>query len=132
MSMTKAKRLEIFNKYDGYCAYCGQKMVYEAFQVDHLIPQARSWVFHDERYKEKFGAKGKDVNSIENLMPSCRRCNHYKRALSLRRFRQLLKSIQKRLMKIYIFKVAMDYGIVELKPFDGVFYFEKMEGHDEG
>lgn len=28
-------------------------------------------------------------------------------------------------MKIYIVKVAVDYGIIELKPFDGVFYFEK-------
>lgn len=79
-------------------------------QVDHLVPIKRG-----------------GTDDIENLMPSCRRCNHYKRAHTLTIFRDMLKTIQKRLLKIYIFKVAIDYGIVEIKPFDGVFYFEKKQ-----
>ncbi len=29
-------------------------------------------------------------------------------------------------MKQYIFKVAVDYGVVDIRPFDGEFYFEKV------
>jgi hypothetical protein len=38
-----------------------------------------------------------------------------------------MKTIQDRLMKIYIFRVALNYGIISIKPFDGIFYFEKEE-----
>ena len=64
------------------------------------------------------------IDSFENLNPSCRRCNHYKRSLSLEQFRERIKTLHKRLEKIYIVRVAMNFGIVETKCWDGLFYFE--------
>lgn len=66
------------------------------------------------------------LNHIDNLNPSCARCNHYKRSMLLESFRNLLKSIHKRIQKQYINKVAEDYGVIKYEPWDGVFYFEKL------
>lgn len=90
-------------------------------QVDHIRPQ-REWI--------ECLVDGVDVNSIENLNPSCRRCNHYKRANSLEAFRRMLKTIHERIRKVYICKVAEDYGIMKIVPWDERFYFER-EGEDE-
>ena len=112
--MTKAERTQTYNKYNSHCAYCGKAIEYKAMQVDHIKPK-RSWD----------GEDGQD--DIANYNPSCRRCNHYKRAHSLEDFRHMLKTIHERTQKIYINKVAEDYGIIVIKPWDGKFYFEKME-----
>lgn len=82
-------------------------------QVDHKVPR-----------RSKHHYKG-DIDNLKNLMPSCRRCNHYKRAHTLRRFRELMVSLHERVEDHYINKVAIDYGIIKIAPFDGVFYFEK-------
>ena len=34
-------------------------------------------------------------------------------------------TLHERIVQPYINRVALDYGIMELKPFDGYFYFEK-------
>jgi hypothetical protein len=85
-------------------------------QVDHIIPK-------------KLAGK----NEMDNYNPSCRRCNHYKTTLPLEKFRDIwLGGLEERLRKIYIVRVALDYGIIELKKWDKKFYFEKLqEGIDE-
>jgi 5-methylcytosine-specific restriction endonuclease McrA len=106
-------RLEIYNKYGGRCAYCGKFLEFKDMQVDHIIP-LRGW-------------KGKYVDGINNLNPSCRRCNHYKRAHNLEFFRHMLETLHERVRQIYIYKVAEDYGIIEIKKWKGKFYFEGEE-----
>ena len=108
--MKKELREKIWLKYNKHCAYCGKELEYKEMQVDHIFPKR----LHP-----------KNVNNFDNLNPSCRRCNHYKRCYLLEEFRELLKSLHVRVKKQYITKVAIDYGIVVLKPFDGVFHFEK-------
>ena len=39
--MTKDKRLKVYNKFDGRCAYCGQKIEYKDMQVDHIFAKDR-------------------------------------------------------------------------------------------
>lgn len=117
MSKVKAQRERVFNKFDCRCAYCGQAIAYKAMQVDHYLPQCR------QRYYA--GRCKKDVHAEENLMPSCRRCNHYKRARTPKQFRELMTTLHERLQSIYILKVAVDFGMAEIRPFDGKFYFEK-------
>lgn len=68
--MTDGKRLSIYNRYSGHCAYCGQHMKLKNMTVDHLMPQSKG-----------------GGNNIENLMPSCRECNAMKAADSLETFR---------------------------------------------
>ena len=115
MSINKTKREEVWNKYDKHCAYCGNVLLYKQMQVDHLVP------------KRLYHKNDKTKNNIENLMPSCRRCNHYKRCHSLEDFRNLLTTLHERIQKQYINKVGIDYGIINIIPFDGIFYFEKYE-----
>lgn len=108
--MKKEIRLQVYNKYDGHCAYCGNKIEYKDMQVDHIIPQRE---------------KG-STNDIENLMPSCRMCNHYKRGYSLYQFKEwLLAGIIERIKKIYIVKVAERYGMITFHEWDKKFYYEK-------
>lgn len=114
----KIDRAKVYSKYDGHCGYCGKKISIKEMQVDHMIP--KSAIFYSGNDPEKF----EKVHSFDNLMPSCRRCNHYKRADGVESFRHSMKDLHKRLEKIYINKVAVDYKMIEIKPFEGTFYFE--------
>jgi 5-methylcytosine-specific restriction endonuclease McrA len=116
-------REEIFKKYDGHCAYCGKELTRKDFQVDHLIPVQR----------EKWGkATEFEVENFNNFMPSCRRCNHYKRAHSLETFRRYIEEIPMKLRdENYIYKVGLDYGLVEEHPHKIVFYFEWLTQQEE-
>ena len=115
--MKKADRIKVWNKYRQRCSYCGKHLLYHEMQVDHLIPRLRG------RRPDSL------VEVFENWMPSCRRCNHYKRTYSLERFRVLIKTLDQRINAHYINKVAVDYGVIkEVVPWDGVFYFEKEVG----
>lgn len=115
MTISKTKREEVWNKYNKHCAYCGKTLEYKQMQVDHLIP------------KRLFSKYDKTKNNLQNLMPSCRRCNHYKRCHNLEDFRKLILTLHQRINEQYINKVAIDYGIINISPFTGKFYFEKYE-----
>lgn len=118
-SLSPKVREAIYHKYDGYCAYCGKKLTTKEFQVDHLIPVQR----------ERFGKYTEEqLECFENYMPACRRCNHYKRAHSLEVFRKMIEEIPKKLFRDnYIYKVGLDYGLIEEHPQKIKFYFEQVE-----
>lgn len=128
--MTKKKRQEVYDKFDGLCAYTG-KPLGDDWQVDHLESQFSFF---------SSGKNGQD--DIDNLMPCQRIVNHYKRGQKLETFREwYLGKLHFRLKylpknpksergirrKEYLLKVADLFGITEDKPFDGKFYFEKLE-----
>ncbi len=119
MALSKKVRQQIYERFDGRCAYCGCPIEYKQMQVDHYYPRCRER-FYARRFKI-------DVHAPENLMPTCRRCNHYKRARTPNQFRELMKTLHERLEAIYILKVAVDFGMATIKPFDGKFYFEKVK-----
>ena len=113
MAFSKKVREAVHAKYGGRCAYCGRVLEYKDMQVDHFIP------------KNGYGQSGSD--DMENLMPSCRTCNHYKRAHSLKTFRRYIAEIPRKLRNNYIYKVGLIYGnvIENEKPIK--FYFEQYE-----
>ena len=120
--MTKQEREAIYNKYNGHCAYCGKAIEYKDMQVDHVIPQRRATL------------RGKGYIPIEmiedpsNLKPACRRCNHYKRANSLETFRRYIEEIPMKLTRDnYIYKVGLQYNLIEEHPRKIKFYFEQVE-----
>lgn len=115
MSISKKVRVAVYKKYDGHCAYCGRHIAYNDMQVDHFKPQ-RAW-----------NAEDVGTNAIENLMPSCRMCNHYKRAHSLETFRRYIAEIPEKLGGNYIYKIGVAYGNVLENPKEIVFCFEKMK-----
>jgi hypothetical protein len=84
-----------------------------------MIPRQRE---RFKRYTEE------EIECFENYMPSCRRCNHYKRAHSLECFRQMIEEIPQKLFRdSYIYKVGLDYGLVTANEHKIVFYFEQVE-----
>lgn len=117
--MKKELRLKVYDKYNGHCAYCGKKIEYKDMQVDHIISKRQGWAWDG-------------VESLENLNPSCRRCNHCKRAWDIEVFRKLLLTLHKRVREQYICKVAEDYGIITIKEWDGKFYFEVAKEFEKG
>lgn len=106
----KAVRQKVYEKYDGHCAYCGKPIEYKEMQVDHI--QAHYLGGADE---------------MDNYNPACRMCNFYKGTMSIDRFREELRKLQERLKKVYIYRLALRYGLVEEKENEVVFYFESKE-----
>lgn len=122
-TISKKTRLEVYAKYDGHCAYCGKEIEYKDMQLDHLIPRQR------ERFKKYTEA---EIECFENYMPSCRRCNHYKRAHSLETFRTMIEEIPNKLFRDnYIYKVGLDYGLLEAHKQKVTFYFEWLTEMEE-
>lgn len=118
-AIPKKVRLEVYNKYNGHCAYCGKALEYKDMQVDHLIPHQRE---RFKRYTEE------ELECFENYMPACRRCNHYKRAHSLKVFRKMIEEIPSKLFRdSYIYKVGLDYNLVQPNEHKVKFYFEEIE-----
>ena len=112
MSVSKKQREQIYKKYNGRCAYCGQKIEYKEMQVDHI--------------KAKYlGGK----NETENYLPTCRACNFYKSTLDIEDFRIRVETIPERLNRIFIFKLAIKYGLIEIKNKKIKFLLERNNGN---
>lgn len=63
-------------------------------------------------------------------MPSCRMCNHYKRAHDLETFRRYIAEIPLKLQENYIFKIGVVYGNVLPNEKSIKFYFERVKNND--
>lgn len=138
--MTKRER--IYAKFDGKCAYTG-KPLGDDWQIDHMVSKvSHRWnVYYKAITPEDIPVMLKEVNRDENLMPALRIVNHYKRSLNLEQFRERMKTFHLRLGKLpkktkvhatvkriaYMNQVAEAFGLTPDKPFDGKFYFEKLE-----
>nr|DAM24749.1 MAG TPA: RECOMBINATION ENDONUCLEASE VII [Caudoviricetes sp.] len=107
-AIPKAVRQKVYQKYGGHCAYCGRPIDYKDMQVDHI--QAHYLGGADE---------------LTNYNPACRMCNFYKSTMSIDDFREQLKKLQARLKKVYIYRLALRYRLVEEKENDVMFYFER-------
>lgn len=127
--MTKKQREQIYAKCNGHCAYCGKELEYKDMQVDHVIPQRRATA------KAGRGRLPIEmIETIDNMMPSCRSCNHYKRAHNLETFRRYIEEIPMKLSRDnYIYKVGVRYNLIEEHPRKIKFYFEQLleEQNDE-
>lgn len=106
--LSKAERTEIHNKYDGHCAYCGCEIDISKMQVDHVKPL-------------RIGG----TDTMDNMMPACRSCNHYKATFDVEGFRNYLSGISHRLMRDSIpFQVGIRFGLIKHMKDDVTFYFE--------
>lgn len=110
------ERKHVYEKCKGHCAYCGEKLDMKDMQIDHIVPLCRG---------------GKD--ELENMLPACRSCNHYKRTSSIEGFREMIEKIPDKLERdSYIYRIGRRYGNVTSNKKAIGFYFEKMkEGQNE-
>ena len=112
-------RKKIHQMFNGHCAYCGGVLEDESgkcMHIDHIAPIRRNWY-----------AKGclNPGNETEvNMFPSCPRCNLYKSSMSIEIFRSEVKQAVRRLEKSASYRNALRFGMIEIKEWDGIFYFE--------
>lgn len=117
--ISKKIRETVYNKYNGHCAYCGCEIEMKEMQVDHIVPKRRGYF----QYVLEAGS-----DNIDNLNPSCRMCNYYKGMSNIEVFRNKLKEIlMPNVQRPFIFRLAEKYGMVEVKEWDGKFYYEKIK-----
>lgn len=131
--MKKETRQQVYEKYDGKCAYTGVQLGLD-WQIDHVT----------SKLKHKIHNTSDVADDIENLLPSLWIVNHYKRAFDLEGFRERMNGFHIRLAKLpkktnspstqkrmqYMRWIANVFDISIDKPFDGLFYFEKLNNND--
>lgn len=116
----KINRQSVYEKYNGHCAYCGERISFKEMQVDHIRAQAR---FRSGMRSE---IPDYDVNDIRNLNPACRVCNYWKHDFSIEEFRGELSLQIERLRKYSgNFRIAERYGLLTVEVESIRFYFEK-------
>ena len=84
-AIPKSIRMTVYQKCNGHCAYCGCNLEYRDMQVDHLIP-LNGW-----------SEQGTDT--VDNMLPACRSCNHYKSRSTLEGFRKMVAAMPDTLMR---------------------------------
>ena len=120
--VSKEIRNLVYNKCNGHCAYCGCELTIKQMQVDHIEPH---WHTLTEQQATKSGIK-KGSNEIDNLNPSCARCNKWKSTYSLEQFRKVVETSIDRLERdTPNFRLARDYGLLTTNNSPVIFYFEK-------
>lgn len=108
----KEQRISVFNKYNGHCAYCGDVIKYTKFEVDHLIPILRNY-------------KDRDVDTFDNMMPTCRACNRAKKSYKLENWRMMLENKIVELNRdSAVYRTAKRFGLVDETGIRVRFYFE--------
>lgn len=107
------ERKQVYNKTFGHCAYCGAEITINQMQVDHVIP-LNGWHI-----------SGPDT--LDNMLPACRSCNHYKSSSDLESFRKMLEDQPHVLSRDSVtYQIAVRYGLVQPNPHPVQFYFEKI------
>lgn len=115
---TTAERETVYQKTGGRCAYCGKELKMREMQMDHVKPVK---LYGDPGWFE-------ELNNLDNILPACRSCNHYKHTFTLEKFRAALERMPLVLARDNItYQTAVRYGLVTPTPHKVVFYFEQME-----
>lgn len=120
--ISKEKRIIIYNKYKGRCAYCGCKIDYNNMHVDHIIPRQRGYNFDTAKINNII----KGTNKIDNLNPSCPTCNISKSIFSIKQWRNEIKLKVDRVRRSNAnIRLLESFGILKYINKDVIFYFEK-------
>lgn len=117
-AIPKKIREEVYNKYNGHCAYCGCELEYKDMQVDHFSSVLKAEFNKDLR---------EDLDTIENYMPACRKCNFYKGAGGIETMRKNISRLYIQLERQFDYKLAKKYNLIQETPHEIKFYFEKLE-----
>ena len=120
----KINRQEVHDKYDGHCAYCGKEITLKQMQVDHKEP-----IFRNSTDKELIWYKrDRGTHDMDNLMPSCARCNRWKSTYTIEQFRNEIQlQIQRLNSYNNNYRMAKDYNLIQETNEPVVFYYERIK-----
>jgi 5-methylcytosine-specific restriction endonuclease McrA len=117
----KINREEVWLKCGKKCGYCGIEITIKQMQIDHIVPVLRGW---KDSELEKYNMIRGDDN-LNNLLPTCRRCNKWKGSFSLDQFRKEIELQLERLKRDSPgYRLALDYGLVSENKKSIKFFFE--------
>jgi len=123
----KERRVYVYQKFNGHCAYCGCELEYKDMTVDHVKPVIRDLIY--DRKKHRLMTTNKmlrpENNCVENEFPACRPCNNFKHSMSIEEFRKCVAH-QGRVMRNLKagFRIAERFGLIAVVEKPVVFYFE--------
>lgn len=128
MKITKQQRESLYKKYGGRCAYCGCSLI-KGWHVDHIVPVIRIRKSYKDAYGKPHyyisGTQHPELETIENMNPSCASCNINKRGQTLEKFRDMITKFMIHLNESSVqYKIAKRYGLVKESGVKVVFYFE--------
>lgn len=125
-TLSRKVRQQVYEKYDGHCAYCGCELAYKDMQVDHVDPCYRN--DPESKTGNEVKKSADELNQLDNLMPSCRMCNFYKGTGNPEMFRDKLQEcLLPNTIRPFQFRLAQKYGLVEVHEKPIRFYFEEVE-----
>lgn len=114
--LQKNFREKTYEKYEGHCAYCGREISYKEMEIDFLEPIKTGGEIH-----------------LSNLLPSCKRCNRYRKNRSIESFRKSLERIPVVLERDSLsYRIAKQFGIIEEQATSVIFYFERSKSKQNG
>jgi len=130
MALSKKEREIVFNKSGGLCWYCGHDLPERGWHADHFEPIGRyKNVKITDRGVEHFNDMERpELDTIENTVPSCSKCNLFKGSFSVEAFR---KEIEQQVDRARLFSVnfrtAERFGLIEVTIKPIVFWFEEKD-----
>lgn len=100
----------------------GKDITLKQMQVDHKEPLFRNYTDTQlEWYKRDRG-----TDDIDNLLPSCARCNRWKSTYTIEEFRQeISKEIQRLNDYNNNYRMAKDYNLIQETNEPVIFYYEE-------
>jgi 5-methylcytosine-specific restriction endonuclease McrA len=123
----KINRIEILQKTNGRCAYCGEELNGK-FQIDHIIPQCNFENYVKEGKVPPFltHLTEDDVNHKDNLFASCQPCNRSKGVFTIEGYRKLIEGKPKQLRLTANYREALRYNLIIETNQPVKFYFETL------
>jgi 5-methylcytosine-specific restriction endonuclease McrA len=126
-AITKAEREVIRMKCRGRCAYCG--IVLDGkWQADHMMPVERVHAYKPGHWRPQPTGELRypERDTLDNLWPSCRRCNNDKSDSMLEDWRLRLEDSHARLERNYAtYYHALRFGLIRPALPRVVFFFER-------
>lgn len=127
MAITKQEREQLKQRYNGHCAYCGEKLG-KIWHADHLEPVRRQSTYKRGKGYVPTGKLDYPArDTLANLMPACPPCNISKYTFGLEQWRRNLEHMTSVLTSSSTtYRHAVRFGTIVETHKPVVFYFERL------